>query len=63
MYGQLVEKSINTTSRVKPVETPRNDVSAEEAKALLIKQFKDLVSVTKAMQMLGNKSILTPKVC
>ena len=62
MYQQLVETKLNTTSRTKPVETPNNNISAEEAKKLLFKQFKDLVSVTKAMQMLGNKSTVSPKV-
>ena len=63
MYTQLVEKSFNTSSRAKPVETPNNNISSEEAKKLLLAQYKDLVSVTKAMQMLGNKSTVTPKVC
>ena len=62
MYGQLVEKSFTTSSRAKPVDTPNNNISCEEAKKLLMNQFKDLVSVTKAMQMLGNKSTVTPKV-
>ena len=62
MYGHLVEKSLNTSSRSKPVETPNNNISSEEAKKLLLSQYKDLVSVTKAMQMLGNKSTVTPKV-
>ena len=62
MYTQLVEKSLNTSSRTKPVETPNNNISSEEAKKLLLAQYKDLVSVTKAMQMLGNKSTVTPKV-
>ena len=63
MYNQLVEKHLSTTSRSKPIETPRNTISGEEAKKLLFKQFKDLVSVTKAIQMLGNKATVTPKVC
>ncbi len=63
MYNQLVEKHLSTTSRSKPIETPRNNISGEEAKKLLFKQFKDLVSVTKAIQMLGNKATVTPKVC
>ena len=62
MYHQLVEKELTTTGRMKHVRTPTSDVSVEEAKRLLMEQYKDLVSVTKAIQMLGEKSMITPKV-
>ena len=64
MYNSLVEKHLNTTSRAsaKAIETPNNNISIDEAKQKLFKQFKDLISVTKAVQMLGNKTVVTPKV-
>ena len=49
MYQSLVETHLSTTAKAKPVDTPNNNISAEEAKKLLFRQFKDLVSVTKAM--------------
>ena len=49
MYHQLVEKELTSTGRMKHVRTPTSDVSMEEAKRLLMEQYKDLVSVTKAM--------------
>ena len=62
MYHQLVEKELTSSGRMKQITTPTTSVSIEEAKKLLMNQYKDLVAVTKAMQMLGDKQTITPKV-